>query len=178
MAPGEHALTPQPQNRRSRGHHTEAGEGVGKVHYNEDYGPLAIHNTVCTDGGEGGRVLLTPATRQDSPGRIGHFKCLRESSSSLTLAPHPEGISGMWLRRSPIPLPRRTASPRPPALQVLVSGGEGWCVTFCPPPPLSGLGDRGKQGAIPVPVRGRVTSCCGVCPGTWCSCSAGGSLFW
>lgn len=83
---------------------------------------------------------------------------------------------GNWLIRSPIPLPPNDTWPIGPV--GLGAWGWGQCVTICLSPPLSSLGDQGKQDSSSCYHAGVVTSCYGVCPGTWCSCSAGGSLSW
>lgn len=85
--------------------HVEVGEGVGNVHYNEAM-PPAIHNTVHLEraGKMGGSADRRSPPQARPPERNGHFKCLRESSGSLALAPcsgggKEEGITGKGLTK-------------------------------------------------------------------------------
>lgn len=101
-------------------------------------------------GREGGWVLLTdPLPTSQAPERNGHFKCLRESSGSLALAPR---SGGEVAHRVQFPCLLSTASPGPLALQVLVPGGWGRGACLLPTSHCPVQVTEGSGPPIPTPV--------------------------
>lgn len=121
-----------------------------------------------------------PSCHQGGPQR----EMVTSSVSAEVLAPWPwplalAGHGGeVAYKAVQVPHLRRTASPGPLALQVLAPEGEAWGVTFAHHPHCPVQVTKGSRTAVPAPCKAVVTSCCGVCPGTWCWCTAGGSLSW
>lgn len=148
---------------------------MGNIRYNEDM-PPAIHNAAQRDG-QGRWVGLADRPSPYQPGPREEWP-LQVSQGKFWL-PGP-GPSLWWGSGSQSPIP---PPPEHSLTWTIGPAGPGtWGMgTGCLPSahlPLSGPGDRGQRASHPDPcVRAVVTSCCAACPGTWCWCTAGGSLF-